>query len=174
MFGRRIFEAVAAEYMNSYLAEGTEVKKLTTVLEGKQAELAAVKTKLSEVEKTTDVIRRKAQLAESRAERSKIMAELLSPIRGDKRVVMEGMLDTVKTENLRSAFKRILPVVMNESRKPAAQAPAHARTLMEQAKPEKREVTGDRAARKVFESVSAEEELDPEIGQVLRLAGIQK
>ena len=31
-FGRKIFEAYAAEYMNSYLAEGSEVRKLTRAL----------------------------------------------------------------------------------------------------------------------------------------------
>jgi ABC-type phosphate transport system auxiliary subunit len=40
MFGRRIFEAVAAEFMTSYLAEGTEIRKLQNVLETKEKELA--------------------------------------------------------------------------------------------------------------------------------------
>jgi hypothetical protein len=46
-FGRRIFEAVAAEFQTSYLAEGTEMRKLQKVLESKQAEIAA---KQAEVE----------------------------------------------------------------------------------------------------------------------------
>ena len=32
MFGRRIFEAVAAEFMTSYLNEGTEIRKLQECL----------------------------------------------------------------------------------------------------------------------------------------------
>jgi hypothetical protein len=175
-FGRRIFEAVAAEYMASYLAEGTEVKKLQSMLEGQTAELSEVKTKLDEAQKGADQIRRKAHLAESRAERSRVMAELLSPLRGEKRVVMEGMLETVKTDNLRTAFKKLLPVVMTESRRPAAQAPAGARKLMENPQTPTRAVTGDRANRTLFESSQAEieSEIDLELAKVVRLAGIQK
>jgi hypothetical protein len=180
MFGRRIFEAVAAEYMTSYLAEGTEVRKLQTVLESTAAELTDVKTKLDEVEQRTEVARRKAALAEDRANRSQIMSELLSNLRGDKRVVMEGMLETIKTVNLRSTFTKLLPVVLNENiRRQAAAAPQGSKKLMEDRAPEQARVvtehTGQRANR-LYETAQAETEVetDSELAQVVRLAGIQK
>ena len=40
MFGRRIFEAVAAEFMTSYLAEGTEIRKLQSILAEKEQALS--------------------------------------------------------------------------------------------------------------------------------------
>lgn len=173
MFGRRIFEAVAAEYMTSYLSEGTEVRKLKTMLEGKNQELADVSTKLNEVEKSTEVARRKAVIAEDRANRNATMTELLSNLRGEKRAVMEGMLETVKTANLRDAFNKLLPVVLSESnRKPLA-----SKKLME-GSTEKRTsavITGDQRNSRLYEAqAEVEVETDSELAQVVRLAGIQK
>jgi len=180
MFGRRIFEAVAAEYMTSYLAEGTEVRKLQTVLESKDAELTEVKSKLNEVEQKTEVARRKAVMAEDRAVRSQTMSELLSNLRGEKRAVMEGMLETIKTPNLRTAFTKLLPVVLNENtRRNAANADTGAKKLMEERAPaEKRvvDITGDQRINRLHESaqVESEVETDSDLASVIRLAGIQK
>jgi len=173
MFGRRIFEAVAAEYMTSYLSEGTEVRKLKTMLESKDQELTAVSTKLNEVEKSTEIARRKAAIAEERANRNATMTELLSNLRGEKRAVMEGMLETVKTVNLRDAFNKLLPVVLSESnRKPLA-----SKKLME-GSTEKRSsavITGDQRNSRLYEAqAETEVESDSELAQVVRLAGIQK
>lgn len=176
-FGRRIFEAVAAEFMTSYIAEGTEIRKLQTVLESKEQELAKLSAKLDETVKATEVSSRKAKLAEDRAARTKIMSELLSNLRGDKRSVMESMLETTKTEHLRSAFDRLLPVVLSEgTRKPQAEKKA----LTESPRTTERRfvsVTGDKSNR-LYESAQSETdaqiENDAEIGQIIRLAGITK
>jgi len=173
MFGRRIFEAVAAEYMTSYLAEGTELRKLKTVLESKDSELKEAKAKLNEVEQKSEISRRKAVLAEERATRSQIMNELLSNLRGEKRTVMEGMLETTKTANLRTAFNKLLPVVLNENSRKSTVAP-QGKKLME----EDHTVThtGDRMNR-LFETVQAESENETannqELAHVVRLAGIK-
>lgn len=178
MFGRRIFEAVAAEYMTSYLAEGTEVRKLQTMLEGKSAELTEVTSKLNEVEQKTEVARRKAALAEDRAARTQIMSELLSNLRGEKRMVMEGMLETIKTPNLRTSFNKLLPVVLNENTRKAANSQG-SKKLMEDRAPEKRVVTehtGSQRANRLYETAQAESEVetDSDLATVVRLAGIQK
>ncbi len=172
MFGRRIFEAVAAEYMTSYLAEGTEVRKLQKMLESKSSELTEVKSKLNEVEQKSEIARRKAVLAEERAARSQIMNELLSNLRGDKRQVMEGMLETTKTANLRAAFNKLLPVVVNEgNRKPSA---PQGKKLIEKEDHNTVTHTGDRVNR-LFETAQAESEVEHnlELAQVVRLAGIK-
>lgn len=176
MFGRRIFEAISAEFMTSYLAEGTEIRKLQNVLESKDKELAAAKAKITETAKAVDAIARKVKLAEDRAARTKIMSELLSPLRGEKRAVMESMLETTKTEALRSTFDKLLPVVLSEgSRKPQTQT--EKKVLSENKAPFRRvvAVTGDKANR-LLESAQTENEVEveAEIGQIVRLAGIQK
>ena len=42
------------------------------------------------------------------------MESLLSPLGKEKRTVMVDLLETVKTTNLKSAFKKYLPAVLNE------------------------------------------------------------
>lgn len=176
-FGRRIFEAVAAEFMTSYLNEGTENRTLQITLESKEQELAASKAKLDEAVKAIDAIARKVKLAEDRAARTKTMTELLSNLRGEKKAVMESMLETTKTEHLRAAFDKLLPVVLNEgTRKPAPAADK--KVLAETKAPIRRVVTGDKPNR-LAESVQSESEVELDasnemIAQVVRLAGIQK
>lgn len=176
MFGRRIFEAVAAEFMSSYLAEGTEIRTLQNVLEAKETELNTAKAKLEETAKAAELAARKVKLAEDRAIRTKIMSELLSNLRGEKRNVMEGMLETVKTQNLRESFNKLLPVVLNENARKVA--PQAKKTLNEGAsQPQAKRtvaVTGDQRNNRLFETAQPENEIDSEIAQIVRLSGIQK
>jgi hypothetical protein len=180
MFGRRIFEAVAAEYMTSYLAEGTEVRKLQHVLEAREQELAAAKTKLDEATKESQIVARKARLAEDRAARTKVMGELLMNLRGEKRSIMEGMLETVKTDALRATFNKLLPVVLDENHgKPSVKRPLREASQQQPAKPVQQSsvVTGNQRANRLAEAVEEERtttDNDPDIAQVLRLAGITK
>ena len=175
-FGRRIFEAVAAEFQTSYLAEGTEMRKLQKVLESKQAEIeakdaevAAAKQKLSEAVKAQEVTARKVQIAEARAERTKIMSELMSNLKGDKRAVMESMLETTKTSQLRASFAKLLPVVLNEGNRKAV-APTGKKVLTETPA---QTVTGNRDERLVTESKDETQE-NEEIAAIVALAGIRK
>jgi hypothetical protein len=172
MFGRRIFEAVAAEFMTSYLAEGTEIRKLQNILESKEAELAEAKAKLDETVKENQQAVRKARIAEDRATRTKVMGELLSNLRGDKRVIMEGMLEQVKTDALRASFEKLLPIVLDES---ARQKPTAKKVpLTEKVEKPSTVVTGGQRANRLAEAAQAEAmEIDPDIAQVIRLAGIK-
>lgn len=170
-FGRKIFEAMAAEFMGSYFAEGTETRRLQNILEAREAELVEAKKRLTESEAKSEAAARKARLAEERSERSRVMSELLSNLRGEKRAVMEGMLDSVKTAELRKSFTRFLPLVTENAaeKKPApiARAP-----LAEERAP--RVVTGDQRSSRLSESLEVETpELD-EIASVIRLAGLTK
>ena len=172
MFGRRIFEAVAAEFMTSYLAEGTEIRKLQNVLESKEQELAGATAKLTETIKENQQATRKVRLAEDRAARTKIMSELLSNLRGDKRVIMEGMLETVNTASLRGSFDKLLPIVLDESARPKQTAKKV--PLTEKVEKPSTVVTGGQRANRLAEAAEAEAlEIDPDIAQVIRLAGIK-
>lgn len=172
-FGRRIFEAVAAEYMSSHLAEGSEVRKLMAILESKDAELAArsdevasVKLKLDEAMEASVEAQRQAARVEQRAQRTKIMSDLLSNIRGEKRAVMESMLESTKTANLKSAFDRLLPVVLAEGTRKAA--PTSKETLTEtRVAPDV--ATGDRQARDEVQVAD-----NGDIAEIVHLAGINR
>jgi len=175
MFGRRIFEAVAAEFMTSYLAEGTEIRKLQNVLETERKALTDAKSRLQEAEKASQIASRKATLAEDRATRTKVLGELLSPLKGEKRQVMEGMLETVRTSALRESFNKLLPVVLDETTR---RAPAGRSVLNEKRveRPQTSVVTGGhRGNNRLAEAVEAEAlDIDPDIANVVRLAGITK
>lgn len=174
MFGRKIFEAVAAEFMTSYLAEGTEIRKLQNTLETKEKALNESQSKLQEAVKDGQIATRKAKLAEDRVVRTKKLAELLSPLKGEKRKVMEGMLETVRTESLTESFNKLLPVVLDETTRRATPA----RTVLTEkrvVKPQSTVVTGGHGgAKRLAEAVEAEAlDMDPDIAQVIRLAGIK-
>lgn len=114
-FGRKIFEAVAAEYMGSYLAEGTETKKLQKQLMEIQQQLQEARADSAQKNTLLESERRAAHQARERAQRMEVLNELLSPLRGDKRAVMENLLGDVKTTQLKEAFHRYMPTVMNNS-----------------------------------------------------------
>lgn len=176
MFGRRIFEAVAAEFMTSYLAEGTEIGKRDKVIEGLKSDVATATRKLAETTATADQAARKARLAEARAQRTTIMSELLSNLRGEKRAVMENLMETVKTDALRDTFNKLLPSVLSESgRKATTAAPAAPRRALAEGRGDTAKVvTGDRSTR-VFETTTAESAIaDEDVQNILRLAGMSK
>lgn len=173
MFGRRIFEAVAAEYMTSYLQEGTEIRKLQNVLEAKEKALDAATSKLDEAVKEGQTASRKAKLAEDRAARSKVLGELLSNLRGEKRVVMEGMLETVRTDALRTTFNKLLPVVLDENARKST-APVKKSLVENDTARRSTVITGDQRSNRIFESRAENNEFDSEVAQVVRLAGLSK
>jgi hypothetical protein len=174
MFGRRLFEAFSAEYMTSYLSEGSEVRKLQNKLSESQNALDEANKIL--VEKTSEIqlSARKAKLAEERATRIQIKNELLSPLSKEKRNVMESLLDTVKTDKMKEAFQKYLPTVLSEGMRNATQG---RRVLSETPVVTKTvAVTGNRVT-PLAESARAEEV--PALSQedraeLRRLAGIEE
>lgn len=173
-FGRKIFEAVAAEYMASYFAEGSETKKLQGILETVQSELSTAKQRLAEAETASESASRKAKLAEDNAQRAQVMSELLSNLRGEKRAVMEGMLDTIKTGELRKSFERFMPLV-TENVTPRKNTQSPSKALNEANAKPARMVTGDQRANRLIESIAAAESTEQdEVSHLIRLAGIHK
>lgn len=176
MFGRKIFEAVAAEFMSSYLAEGTEIRKLQNVLESKETELTEAKGKLTEAQKESQIFSRKVKLAEDKASRTKIMSELLSNLRGEKRQVMEGMLETVRTEALRESFNKLLPVVIDETVRSNSKPTTKTALQGERNRTQSTVVTGgNRSSNRLAEAIEMEvDSIDPDLAQVIRLAGLTR
>jgi hypothetical protein len=107
-FGRKIFESFATEYMASYLAEGTEIRKLNTRIEKQDKNIAS----LTEAKVTADVEVKKLN---NKINRDKVMGELLTPLAKSKRGIMEELLESVQTKNLKGSFQKYLPAVLNES-----------------------------------------------------------
>ena len=172
-FGRKIFEAYAAEYMNSYLAEHSEVRKLTRQLTETNSRLD---TALRHVDRQKQAQTRlvedaqaRIKTAEDRAQRMVILQEITAPLGREKRAVMEDLLKGIRTQNLREAFNRYLPTVMQGNVAPAGRGK---QALAESQTQEKRAVVTGNRTNKLAESVSEETQAD--LGQILYLAGIHR
>jgi len=165
-FGRRIFEAVAAEYMASYLSEGSEVKKLQKQLAESQSRIDEAKKQITEKTKLVESAAAQIKAAQDRTQRLELMNEMLAPLARDKKAIMVEMLQDIKTNNLREAFNRYLPTVMNGEATGAIR-----QKLSENATNKSVAFTGDRP-NKLSEAVR--EDGNQDIGQILYLAGINK
>ena len=133
-FGRKIFESFAAEFLTSYLADGTEVKKY-------QNRVTELETKLGEsngtLEKAIVEIKKsnaKIKIAEDTAQREKLLSELLSPLAKGKRTLMGELLESIQTDQLRGSFQKYLPGVLNEETAVSAKKMQNKQKLTEDAK----------------------------------------
>ena len=147
-FGKKIFEAFASEYKNSYLNEKSETAKLMkvvdeTALKLKDAE-KAVEDKQAVIESKEAESKRQADLME----RKEKMAEMLKPLGKEKSEVMRQLLESVQTEKLEASFNKYLPHVMADK-------------AVETGKQVISESSGDRAQRE-----------DADLTNIRKLAGI--
>jgi DNA repair exonuclease SbcCD ATPase subunit len=165
-FGRRIFEAVASEYMASYLSEGSQVKKLQRQLAESQSRIVEAKKQINEKQKLVESAAAQIKKANDRVQRNDIMKEMLAPLARDKKAIMEEMLQDIKTSNLKEAFNRYLPTVMNGEATGAIR-----QKLSENATKNSVAFTGDRP-NKLSEAVRDEGSND--MNKILYLAGINK
>jgi len=148
-FGKKIFEAFASEYQNSYLNEKSETSKLMkvvdeTALKLKDAE-KAIEEKQAVIESKEAESKRQADLME----RKEKMAEMLKPLGKEKSEVMSQLLESVQTTKLQSSFDKYLPHVMADK----AMTKEGAKILSESG--------GDRAQRE-----------DADLTNIRKLAGI--
>ena len=165
-FGRKIFESVAAEFMTSYLNEGTEMNKMQKVLESKNQEMTQLKESVKKNSRIVEGLDTKLKATQDLVERQKMMGELLAPLSKDKRVVMKELLESVQTKNLQNSYNKYLPSVLNEA---VVRKPVTKQQLSESVMSER---TGDRAKVALTESADGEEL--SELKKLISLAGITK
>ncbi len=113
-FGRRIFEAYAAEFGATHLNEKAEVRKLYSALQNKDQQLAEA-IKLSEKARAVvESKERELRVIKESNERETTMRELLSPLNREKADVMRNLLESVQTSRLKNAFEKYLPAVLED------------------------------------------------------------
>ena len=156
-FGRKIFEAFASEYNNSYLNEKSEAAKLLKVLGKKDQALAEAKAALEE--KAALIESKKRELAEANdmMMRKEKLHELLSPLSGEQKEIMTDLLESVQTSRLTAQFEKYLPAVIDGN------TPAKKKALTEGT-----EITGNKQNTSIS---SAKDESN--IFDIRRLAGIK-
>jgi hypothetical protein len=136
-FGRRVFEAFAQEYSNSYLNEKSETSKLLKILQKKEAELAEATQSIAQTQQIVESKDKEIRRAKDLMERKQTMGELLAPLSAEKRAIMKELLESVQTRKLNEAFDKYLPAVMEGG---SAKTKAQAKETLT----EGQVVTGDR------------------------------
>jgi len=111
-FGRRIFEAYAAEFGATHLNEKAEVRKLHDVIARREQQLGEA-IKLSAKAKTlVESKEREIRIMKESNQRESALEELLAPLNQEKASVMRNLLESVQTARLSSAFEKYLPAVL--------------------------------------------------------------
>jgi hypothetical protein len=158
-FGRRIFEAFAAEFGATHLNEKAEVRKLHNMVAQRENQLSEAINLAKTAKVLVESKERELRIIRESNERERAMSELLKPLNEEKAEIMRNLLESVQTARLKNAFEKYLPAVLDNR-------PVKARNVITESVSE---VTGD----KVVPVQPKEEDVDT--GNVIalkKLAGI--
>ena len=158
-FGRRIFEAYAAEFGATHLNEKAEVRKLRDTIARKDQKLSEAINLAQRTRVLAENKERELRILKESTERENALAELLSPLNREKQAIMRNLLESVQTPRLKNAFEKYLPAVLEDRSVKAAQVITESVT----------EVTGDKSARYQEEDTDAE---NSNVIDLKRLAGL--
>jgi hypothetical protein len=142
-FGRRLFEAFAAEFSATHLNEKSETRKLLTQLAEKDQRLAESTKTIKKAQQIVESKEREVRMIKENNLRDRTMNELLGTLNEEKSVVMKNLLESVQTPKLKAAFDKYLPAVLNHG---TGKSTA---TEKKQMISESMIVTGDKTAKKV-------------------------
>ena len=159
-FGRRLFEAFAAEFSSTHLNEKAETRKLMAKLQQREQQLAESINIAKQTQRLVESKEREVRIIKESNVRAKTMSELLGTLNEDKAEVMMSLLESVQTPKLKQAFDKYLPAVLNTQQ----QSSAPKKRMMV----ESTEVTGNKSAVKTEVEI---EERDNVI-DIKRLAGL--
>ena len=159
-FGRRLFEAFAAEFSATHLNEKAETRKLLQQLAEKDKKLNESISVVNKAQKLIESKEREIRVIKENNLREKTMNELLGTLNEEKALVMRDLLESVQTPKLKVAFDKYLPAVLNQ--KQPKQIADKKQLIAESV------VTGDKSAMKIDNDA---EERDNVIA-IKRLAGL--
>ena len=114
-FGKKIFEAFASEYQNSYLNEKSETAKLMKVVDETTMKLKDAEKAVEEKKAVIESKEAEARRQKDLMERKEKMAEMLKPLGKEKSEVMAQLLESVQTAKLQASFDKYLPHVMADN-----------------------------------------------------------
>jgi len=155
-FGRKLFEAFAAEYSSSYLNEKSETAKLLKVIDLKDQAMQEAAQAVVRAEQILESKQAEIRALKESQERKAIISELLAPLNAEQRSIMGELMETVKTERLNESFDKYLPAVI------AGKAPQKKQALVEA-----KEITGNKISNNPNSSESAD------IIDIRKLAGLK-
>ena len=111
-FGRRIFEAYAAEFGATHLNEKAEVRKLHDVIARREQQLGEAIRLGAKAKTLVESKEREIRIIKESNQRESAMEELLAPLNQEKAAVMRNLLESVQTARLSGAFEKYLPAVL--------------------------------------------------------------
>ena len=157
-FGRKLFEAFAAEYSTSYLNEKSETAKLLKVIDMKDLAIQEAAKAVVDAEQVLESKEAEVRALKEAQERKAIMNELLAPLNSEQREIMGELMESVKTTKLNESFEKYLPSVIS-----GGQAPQKKQALVEA-----KEITGNKQI-----SNSKRSSEDDNIIDIRKLAGLK-
>jgi len=158
-FGRKIFEAFAAEYGNSYLNEKSETAKLMKVLSIKDKQLSEAKVFAAKAKKLAEANDLKAKQLTESFKREQTIHGLISPLNKKQQEIMKDLLESVQTDRLQKSFEKYLPSVINNT------VPAKKKNVLSESK----EITGNKTAK----TMTYQKADDSNVLELRRLAGLK-
>lgn len=170
MFGRKLFEAFAAEFMATQYNENVEIRKIMEGLTSTKRKLSEAEEKLSSATNAIQQRDKTIRIMEDTSARGGILSKLMKPLNVEQKMVMEGLLEKTPTAELEKDFKKYLTPVLKESGQPRRKETSARAPLTESQK----EVTGNRK-QKIFESKDQENaEFSLDLDRLTKIAGITK
>jgi hypothetical protein len=119
-FGRKIFEAYAAEFGSTYLNENAEIRKLSSLVTRKNQQLEEATRIVEKSRQLVETKEKEIRIIKESNQRTAAMEELLAPLNEEKQEVMRNLLESVQTSRLKGAFEKYLPAVLNDAAPRAA------------------------------------------------------
>ena len=113
-FGRRIFEAYAAEFGATHLNEKAEVRKLYDLVSRKDRQLAEAINLGRKAKVLIEHKEREVRMLKESNERENTLEMLLAPLNREKAETMRNLLESVQTARLKNAFEKYLPAVLED------------------------------------------------------------
>lgn len=139
-FGRRLFEAFAAEFSSTHLNEKAETRKLLSQLAERDEQINESKQVIAQARKLVESKEREVKIIREQNLREKTMSELLGTLNEEKAQVMKSLLESVQTPKLKNAFDKYLPSVLTHGQQ-TNEAKSARKMIAESV-----EVTGDKTA----------------------------
>jgi hypothetical protein len=161
-FGRRLFEAFAAEYSTTHLNEKSETRKVLAKLAHREQQLSEAVAAIKKTKVLVESKEREVRMIKENNLRDRTMSELLGTLNEEKAEVMKNLLESVQTPKLKAAFDKYLPAVLNTitEQRPASKG--------KQMISESTVVTGDKTAK----NTEVEGEDRDNVIAIKRLAGL--
>jgi hypothetical protein len=166
-FGRKIFETFASEFMTSTLSESTVSAKLAKEIMGLKKKINESEELITKKDQALTEAKRYAKIAQDRSDRKAMMSEMLAPLNRGQQELMKSLLESVKTTQLKTAYKKYLPSVLSEEKnvKSKKETLSESRT----APTKRREVSGNKVK---TTSAQAETGGSADIIELKKLAGL--